>query len=68
MRVLDELGERIGGNGKGGGKGGRAKGGMYFTEIHRFHSFATKCWTDGGTGTCLSGADDQLDDLVYCDA
>ena len=39
---------------------------MYFTEIYRFHSFASECWTDGWTGCCLSGADDQLDDLICC--
>lgn len=54
------------GRGRGREKGWKAGRAMYFTEIYRFHSFASECWTDGWTGCCLSGADDQLDDLICC--
>lgn len=38
----------------------------FFTEINRFHTFTSQCWTDRWTGRCLSSTDNQLDDLICC--
>lgn len=35
-------------------------------KVHGLDTFATKGRTDWGTGTCLTGSDDELHDLVDC--
>lgn len=34
----------------------------HLAEIHRLDTLTTEGWTDRGTGTRLTGADDELDD------
>jgi hypothetical protein len=36
----------------------------HFAEIHRLHTFASQCRTDGRRRRRLAGADDQFDDLI----
>lgn len=36
----------------------------YLTKIHTLHTLTTQGRTDGGTGTGLTGAHDELHDLV----
>jgi hypothetical protein len=40
---------------------------IYFAEIHALYTFATEGGTDGRRGRRLACADNQLDDLVFCD-
>ena len=42
----------------------RIGGGQYFAEVHTLHPFAPQRRSHWWTGTCLTGAHNQLHDLV----
>ena len=33
-------------------------------KVHAFYALASECWADRRTWTCLTSANDELDDLV----
>jgi hypothetical protein len=43
-------------------------GDTYLAEIHTLHTFTSQCRADRRTGTRLSSAHNQLDDLICCGA
>lgn len=46
--------------------GGVSVDAEYLTEVDTLHTFASQCWTDRWTGTCLAGTNYELDHNIFC--